>query len=45
MDGQSGAQTSSMDFYTLFAILEAWKKYFKNLTADFEWQQLLDLKV
>ena len=35
MDVQNGAQTSSMDFYTQLAILEAWKKYFKNLTADF----------
>ena len=35
MDGQNGAQTSSMDFYTQSDILEAWKKYFKNLTADF----------
>ena len=35
MDGQNGAQTSSMDFYTQLVILEDWKKYFKNLSADF----------
>ena len=35
MDGQNGAQTSGMGFYTQVDILEAWKKYFKNLTADF----------
>ena len=35
MDGQNGAQTSSIDFYTQLVILEAWNKYFKNLTADF----------
>ena len=35
MDGQNSAQTSSMDFYAQLVILEAWKKYFENLMADF----------
>ena len=43
MDGQNSAETSSMDFYAYLVTLKAWKKYFKNLTADF-WEQISDLE-